>query len=220
MNLPDQDAATGFVLAGGQSSRMGRDKALVEFEGRPLIEWAIEILKGAGVAVDIVGSREEGRSRLESYASLIPDAAPGLGPLAGVCAGAGSTSAEYAVFLPVDVPLLPSSLIGYLLRRARVSGAAVTLASMNGFAQTFPAIIARETLPVLERCLREGELSCLAAFRSAANHAGQELSVVPVEVIQQCGQVAHPRALPVVHWFLNVNSPRDLVWLGRLGQVA
>ena len=209
-------AATGFVLAGGQSSRMGRDKALVEFEGRPLVERAIGILKAAGVPAYIAGSREEVRGRLESYAPVIPDAAPGLGPLAGVCAALRSTSAPHSVFLPVDVPLMPSSLIQYLLHHARVTGSAVTVTSVNGFAQTFPAVVARETLPGLEGRLHDGELGCLRAFRAAAVQLERDVSVLPVEVLLQSGQVAHPEALPLVHWFLNVNSAPDLAWLHRL----
>jgi len=52
----DQDSA-GFVLAGGLSSRMGTDKALVEFDGQPMICRAIEILRAAGLPVSIAGAR-------------------------------------------------------------------------------------------------------------------------------------------------------------------
>jgi len=204
------DAAAGFVLAGGRSSRMGRDKAFVEFEGRLLVERAIAILKGAALPVHMAGVRLESASRLEAYAPVVPDEAAGKGPLAGVCAGLRATGAEYTVFLPVDVPLLPSSLIIYLLWHARVTKVAVTLASANGDAQTFPAVLARETLPVLEQRLRRGELGCLAAFHAAAAEVGGRISVIPVERLVQSGRVAHPDALPAARWFLNVNTEAEL----------
>ena len=212
--------AVAFVLAGGQSSRMGTDKALVEFQGRPLLEHAIATLKAAGLPVFIAGSRQEARPRLESYAPVIPDTAPGLGPLAGICAGLSSTSAAHAVFLPVDVPLMPSSLIRYMLQHALLTGSAVTVASVNAFVHTFPAVVRREAQPVLEARLLDGELGCLAAFRTTARHLGQEISVLPVEVLLQSGHVTHPQALPALHWFSNINCPPDLARLGRLGRVA
>ena len=76
------EAAAGFVLAGGRSSRMGRDKAFVEFEGRLLVERAIAILKGAALPVHMAGVRLESASRLEAYAPVVPDEAAGKGPLA------------------------------------------------------------------------------------------------------------------------------------------
>ena len=84
--------AAGFVLAGGQSSRMGSDKALVEFGGRPLIAHAVGILRTAGLSVSIAGARAEIRASLESYAPVIPDAEAGRGPLGGICAALKSTT--------------------------------------------------------------------------------------------------------------------------------
>ena len=69
-----------FVLAGGQSARMGRDKALIEFRGRPLIEHALDKLRALGFAPRIVGSRED----LSAFAPVIPDNYTALGPLAGI----------------------------------------------------------------------------------------------------------------------------------------
>jgi molybdopterin-guanine dinucleotide biosynthesis protein A len=200
----------GFVLAGGQSSRMGTDKALVELGGQTLVERAIGILSAAGLPVFIAGAPPGVRLQLESYAPVIPDTEPGLGPLAGICAALRSTRAPLAVFLPVDVPLMPTSLIVYLLRHARISALPVTLASVNAFPQTFPAVVARDALQALERELAGSKLGCLAAFRAAALELGHTLSVVPAEVLVQAGQVAHPHALPPLHWFLNINAADDL----------
>jgi molybdopterin-guanine dinucleotide biosynthesis protein A len=215
-------AAEGFVLAGGRSSRMGSDKAVVELDGRMLIERAIAILETAGIPVRIAGAHDESRPHLESFAPVIPDSERGLGPLAGVCAALRSTPAEYAVFLPVDVPFMPSSLVEYLLRHARITASAVTLASINAFWQTFPAVISRRTLPILEKRLRNRELGCLSAFRTAGGELGQTVSVLPVEILVQSGQVAHPQALPPARWFLNVNSAADLrlAWSLRTGRVS
>lgn len=203
-------AAVGFVLAGGQSRRMGTDKALLEFRGQPLISRAIGILRAAGLPVVIAGSRAEARARLESFAPVVSDSEAGLGPLAGICAALAATTAAYAVFLPVDIPLLPSSLIGYLVHYARITEAAITLASVNGVPQTFPAVVSRVTYPTLQEELRCGRLRCSAAFQAAATQAGQSISSLAAEVLVQSGKVSHPQARPARFWFLNLNAEVDV----------
>lgn len=203
--------AAGFVLAGGRSSRMGRDKALVEFGGQTLVEQAIGTLRAAGLSVSIAGTRPEARPRLESYAPVVPDAEPGLGPLGGICTALKFASAHYAVFASVDLPLLPPSLIVYLLHHARVAGTPVMVPSVSAFPQTFPVVLARDALPVIEQEVKAGRLGCYAAFEAAATALGQSVSVLPVEVLAQSGQISHPDVLPPVYWFLNINAPADLV---------
>lgn len=202
---PDQDAC-GFVLAGGLSSRMGTDKALVEFGGEPLIERSISILQGAGLRVLIAGAR----SSLEAFAPVVPDAEPGLGPLGGICAALRSSRAKHAVFVAVDQPRLPSSLFACLLRHALATGQGITLATVNAVPQTFPAVLDRLTLTILERELAAGRRGCYAAFKSAAAALGQSMAQLPVELLVQSGQIAHPDALPPAYWFLNVNTRADL----------
>lgn len=185
---------------------MGSDKALVSFAGRPLVARALDTLGQAGLMGRIAGAR----SSLTAFGPVIGDAEPGLGPLAGVCAALGSTSARYAVFLPVDLPLLPPSLVRFLLHHARIAGDAVTVSAVNGFAQTFPAVVDRGTLPALKDALKEGHGGCFQAFKAAASGLVRPFSVVSVEMLVQCGQVSHPDALPATYWFCNVNTREEL----------
>ena len=118
---------------------MGQDKALLLFAGQPLVAHALSILCAKpALPVSIAGARPSARTSLEAFAPVIVDPEPGLGPLAGICAALASTSARYAVFLPVDLPLLPPALIAFLVHRARITGGAVTVSSVAGFDQTFP----------------------------------------------------------------------------------
>jgi molybdenum cofactor guanylyltransferase len=199
-------SVAGFVLAGGASSRMGKDKALVELDGRQLIVHALEILREAGVPASIAGARSD----LAAFGPVIEDTAPGSGPLAGVCAALASTSTERAVFLSVDLPLVPASSIAALLDHAQLAGSAVTLASVNGFAQTFPAVIDPALLPALQAELEAGRTGCFSAFVSAAASAGRRADALPAEMLAQCGQAFDARALPPALWFLNVNTQADL----------
>jgi molybdopterin-guanine dinucleotide biosynthesis protein A len=204
---PGNSDAAGFVLAGGQSSRMGQDKALLSFAGQPLVANALFILRQAGLAASIAGAS----SSFADFAPLVEDAQPGLGPLSGLCAALASTPARHAVFLPVDLPLLPASLIAFLLRHAQTTGRAVTLPSVNSHAQTFPAVLHRAVLPVLQAELDAGRRGCFSAFQAAAAGRGEPMSVVAAELLAQAGQVFHPGGLPASCWFLNVNTPADLL---------
>ena len=117
MSLPHPQPASktvnAFVLAGGKSSRMGTDKSLLKLNGELLIEHALAIFRRAGLSAQIVGARCD----LSQFSPVVPDHAPtaGLGPLAGICSAISASNSAYAVFLPVDMPLVPAALINYLL---------------------------------------------------------------------------------------------------------
>ena len=211
-------AAEGFILAGGRSSRMGCDKALVDLAGNPLIQHALSILRFSGLEPRIAGAMSD----LSAFAPTLPDdpsltgpsqSGPpqtGLGPLAGICAALVSSTAQYAVFLPIDLPLLPASLITYLVHHALVTESAITAVSVAGFIQTFPVVIHRAGLGVLQSRLRSNDRNCLRAFRAAAADLSQPFSIQPVELLIQSGHVSHPQGLPAADWFLNINSSREL----------
>jgi molybdopterin-guanine dinucleotide biosynthesis protein A len=203
---PAEHDAIGFVLAGGQSSRMGRDKAMAELDGRTLAAGAVDLLRTAGLAAVFAGARSE----LADLAPVVFDDAPDLGPLSGICSGLASMKAEYGVFIPVDMPFLPASLLKYMLWYACITGRAVTLVSANGFTQTFPVVLRRETLPGLQSELAAGRRGCLSAFHAASKSLGEPVRPAPVELLAQAGHAAHPRGLAPFQWFLNVNTPPEL----------
>ena len=207
---------------------MGTDKALIEFGGRPLVAHALDLVRAAGLRVLIAGAR----SPLESFAPVVPDSRADAGPLEGICAAleslketssrmpAGALAPEppYALFLPVDLPLLPPSLLRYLLYHARITGLGVTLLSVNGFPQTFPVVLSLDCWPVLQRELNSGHGGCYAAFQTAAAARGEHVSILPAEVLVQSRKITHPAALPVARWFLNVNAPADLLRASTFGE--
>ncbi len=203
--LPGSEAE-GFVLAGGRSSRMGRDKALEELHGRNLAARAVDLLRTAGMTATIAGARSE----LDDLAPVISDEAPDRGPLSGICSALSQMSAELGLFVPVDMPFLPASLLEYLIWHSCITHRAVTLASVNGFIQPFPVVLSRKVLPFLKSELAAGRRGCLSAFHSASETLGQPIRPVSVELLAQAGQISHSRTLPPYQWFLNVNSPQDL----------
>ena len=101
----------GYVLAGGRSSRMGRDKALLELAGKPLIEHAVTKLRRVCAEVHILAGAEGEHAGLARYAPLVHDLHPGCGPISGIEAALTHTTHDWNLILAVDVPFLPTALL-------------------------------------------------------------------------------------------------------------
>src|SRR5437016_13038362 len=110
----DYDAAvddvSAFVLAGGQSTRMGEDKAFLLLDGRTLLQHALELARSVADdarIVDSAGGAGSGTSqKFAAYAPVIQDIYAASGPLAGIHAALRATSTELNLMLAVDVPLV------------------------------------------------------------------------------------------------------------------
>jgi molybdenum cofactor guanylyltransferase len=198
--------AAGFVLAGGKSSRMGRDKARLELGGETLLVRSLRILRDARLTTAIIGFCGPPIANAPNVA----DVEPNLGPLSGICGALASTPARHSVFISVDMPFLPPSLIVYLLRRAQITLKAVTVVSVNGLNQTFPAVIDRVALSTFQAEIAAGRNGCFSAFQAAATGLGQTVDVIAAELLAQSGQAADPDGLPPIQWFLNLNTQADL----------
>ena len=109
----------GFVLVGGRSSRMGRDKALLPFGPRTLVEQTADYVKQAAGNVTLIGLPERyGFLRLP----IIADAAEGMGPLGGLYTALRATSADWNLIVACDMPGLTPQFLGALLAAAEQAG--------------------------------------------------------------------------------------------------
>jgi len=102
----------GFVLAGGQSRRMGRDKALLPWGAGTLLDHALRRLAAVSDEVLVLSGRA-GRYPGAGCPEL-PDAWPDAGPLGGLLAGLERLGKRPGLFLAVDVPLVPEALLAHL----------------------------------------------------------------------------------------------------------
>lgn len=118
--MPASSVVSAVVLAGGEGRRMGGvDKGLVDYRGRPLIEWALAAL--APQVDEIVISANRNLERYAAYGRrVLPDTLPGFpGPLAGVLAALDAVTADWLLVVPCDTPHLPADLAGRLLQAAQ-----------------------------------------------------------------------------------------------------
>ena len=193
-----------FILAGGQSTRMGRDKALLEFRGRLLIEHAVEKLRALGFSPRIAGTRPD----LAAWAPVIPDNHPGSGPLAGIEAALSVSEADLNLFLPIDLPLLPLEFLSWMTARAGETSALATIPRLQDHPQPLCAIYHRDLLPYARSALAAGDRKVMRVVHHAGAAANLKLDCFHIETIAAC--VDFPAAPPVHLWFQNLNTPVDL----------
>lgn len=199
-----------FVLAGGGSTRMGRDKASLEVAGRTLIEHMLIKLHSLNLPVRVAGARVD----LTGFAEVTHDAYPGCGPLAGIEAALRATHAPRNLCIAIDLLLLPPPLLHYLLQRAELTGAAATIPCAAGRPQPLCAVYRRELLPVLSAALAAGDFKVMRVIEAAALAIGQRIDRFDCE-----------RIWPTLDWpnldsrqprvtvgdaFLNCNAPPDV----------
>jgi molybdopterin-guanine dinucleotide biosynthesis protein A len=129
VNTATSNYFVGYVLAGGGSTRFGKDKALVEVGGKPMLARMIELLRGITKEVKIVAVR----GKYEAFgAEIIEDRWPGEGPLGGIISAleheAGSAGrAEWNLILSCDMPFLSREWLTFICERATKSEAQVVL---------------------------------------------------------------------------------------------
>ena len=157
-------SAAGFLLAGGRSSRMGRDKALLTLGGEPLVKIGLEKLKAVCDVVGISGTAE-----LARFGQVVPDNRPGCGPLGGIVSALEQSLFEWNLFLPVDAPFVPVACLKSLLSMAAGFPGVCVMARVEGRAEPLCAVYSRNALGVLERELSEGRWKVAEAIEAAGH---------------------------------------------------
>lgn len=141
----------GVILSGGQSRRMGRDKAGLSLAGQSFLDRMTKKLSplfdGIYVSVDRPGRYPGCRE--------LPDLRPGQGPLAGLEAAFLRTGAEAVFLVAVDLPFAGPVLAARVLAEAK-SGDACVIRRRNGEAEPLFALYRRSCLETLTACLDEG----------------------------------------------------------------
>lgn len=164
--------AAGLVLVGGRSSRMGQDKALLQWNSHLLVEEVAARVRDVAGNVALVGAPERYR---ELGFECVPDLRPGLGPLAGIEAALASGRGELNLIVACDMPGIETRWLRTLLECAEQSVALCTvLRDSAGIVHPLCAVYRRACLPSVRRFLD--------AHRLRAQDAIRELDAAIVEV--------------------------------------
>lgn len=184
---------TAFVLAGGKSTRMGRDKAFLEFEGETMITRAVNLARSVTPEVRIIGDAK----KFAPWGSVVEDIYPEHGPLGGIHAALAGTRTESNLVLPVDMPLLDARFLKFLIRKGAEAPAMVTVPRTAGRLHPLCATYPKEFAGIAKRSLEANRNKIDALFTEIATQ------IIEEEEILQNG------FSPSL--FRNVNTPQD--WL-------
>jgi molybdopterin-guanine dinucleotide biosynthesis protein A len=195
---------------------MGQDKALISLAGRSLLDLALDKLR----ALPLAGAPRivAARSDLSAHAAVIGDLHPGCGPLSGIEAALAASAQPLNVVLPVDIPLLPPHFLLWMLERAAITGALVTVPRFNGRPQPLCAVYHRDLLGHITASLRAGDHKVMPAVTAAA-HAqspAHNIDIFDVELVASThAQMTAFSPLPLYRWFHNCNTPEDMAGIGN-----
>jgi molybdopterin-guanine dinucleotide biosynthesis protein A len=180
-----------IVLAGGRSSRMGQPKALLPFDGQPLIHHVVGALRSLFDEVVIVASPDQDLPALP--ATVVRDDVAYQGPVGGLCYGLAATTRDAAFVTSCDAVFLSPGLIRYLV--SLLPGYDVVVPFWEDRAQPLHAVYRRSVRSLLETQLARGELRPVFLFDKVPTRR------VPEEEI---------RKLDPEGWsFFNMNTPDD-----------
>ena len=151
---------TGVILAGGKSSRMGKDKALLDFHGKPFIEHIAETLKHVFAEVFIVA--DYGDSYTYMNLPVHADTIKSSGPLAGIHSALSHAIMPSVFILSCDLPLVTAEAIEHLL--GIENSFDVVVYSVNGMMQPLCGIYGKSCLTIFEEELKRDKRSVLDAL--------------------------------------------------------
>ncbi|MCX6138568.1 MAG: molybdenum cofactor guanylyltransferase [Ignavibacteriales bacterium] len=200
---------TGIILAGGRSTRMGTNKALLPFGNATMIE---------SVAKRMVSLFSEvllSTNTPEEYAMLslrtVPDLIDHRGPLAGIHAGLTTAATERIFVLSCDMPMITPDIIEFII--SYPTARPIVVARADGFVQQLCGIYSKSILPLVQEII------------AARKQSVQKEKMCPVlELVRKAeGEIIDIES----HYngyragsFINVNNPDDVERLAALGREA
>jgi molybdopterin-guanine dinucleotide biosynthesis protein A len=201
-NQQEKLNVTGMILAGGGSTRLGRDKAWEQAKGRPLLQWATDKLTPVTQEIVVVKAKGQELPAIEASGPLrvAEDILPGHGPLGGIYTGLQAASNELSIAVGCDMPLLCVPLLRELCLLAE--GYDVVMPTRAGQPQPLHAVYRRSCVEAIGSELEAGRLKVIS-FLDAVR-------------VRYVGEDEWSRYDPEGLSFLNVNTEEDLRRASRL----
>lgn len=185
------DTASAIVLAGGKSSRMGRPKALLLFDGEPLVVHTVRLLRKFFSDIVVVAAPEQELPPLP--VTITRDEVAYQGPVGGIFYGLQAAREELCFATSCDAPFLNLALISHLLSLA--PDYEVVVPHWQGRLQPLHAVYRRTVAPLLQEQLTRGELRPIFLYKKIRTREVSEEEIRRLD----------PEGLS----FRNMNSPED-----------
>lgn len=191
------ESIEGFILAGGQSRRMGTDKSLLNINGQTFVERVAEEVSAVARVVRVVGAATP------SNLAAVPDVYPKWGALGGVHAALSACSAEWALVVACDFPLVTSELFKRLAD-LREGFEAVAPIQRDEVPQPLCALYrVTQCLALAESLIKSGERRPIALLQSVQTRWVRFDEIASLE--------------GAAHFFDNINTPEDYAHLVKKG---
>lgn len=183
---------TAIILAGGKSSRMGEDKALMRFGDRPLLQRVVDELRPHFEDLILVTNHPEQHLHLPDI-RIVTDVEPGQGPLGGIFAGLLASRGAHNLVVGCDMPFLNHLLLDYLWS-LRTWGDVVVPLTHEALAPIC-AVYDRAVLPTIADALHAGERRVMGLYPRLKVHYVREDELLPYD--------------PDLRSLRNLNTPED-----------
>ena len=184
---------TGIILAGGKSSRMGKDKGLCGFNGRALVEYAIETLKP--LCGSMVISANHFPEKYEQFGiPVVGDEIKNIGPMGGIYTCLKQSLTQHNLVLSCDTPFVGTILFSHLLRQVRKEQV-VAPVHHTFLVEPLSAYYATNVLDDIQQAIDDGDYKLIDLFKKVRFKTVQMDKLLPF----------HPE-----YSFLNINRPEDL----------
>jgi len=181
---------TGFLIAGGKSTRMKTDKGFVKYKGISLAQYSLQILSNFCQKVYI----NSNNPRYERFGiEVITDSYLDKGPLGGILTCLEITQTELNLFLPVDTPNISNEIIETLLHNSNNSDIIVPV--KNNYVEPLIGIYKSSCQPLLAKFLKENKLKLVDILK--------ESNTCYVNIDKSLNFYDE-------NMFYNINSPDDL----------
>ena len=191
------NGVSGVILAGGKSRRYGKNKALVDIDGIPLIQRVLGVMKSLFPAVILITNTPETYAFLDI--PMYEDRIKGLGPLGGIFTALGVIPETAGFFVACDMPFLNRDLIRYQVAVRRDFD--VVAPNLSGMFETLHALYTRACLPEIEKLIQAGTYQTIQLFQKVSVRYVNENEVRKFD--------------PELRSFSNINRPEELVKIRR-----
>lgn len=151
---------TAIILAGGKSSRMGQDKALIKVDGMPLVKRQIILLKRIFKKIIIVANGSK-KYRFRGV-KMVTDIIPNQGPLGGIYTGLATSNSFYNFVLACDMPFINEALIRYMIKNR--DNYDVLIPRIDGKFHPLFGIYSKNCIPIMEKAVRKDKLNVSTIF--------------------------------------------------------
>ncbi len=190
--------AAGIVLAGGKSTRMGTNKALLPLGPESMLATIVTALQPLFPEIIVVTNTPACYRQLP--VRLVADVIPGRGPLSGFHAGLLASPCRYNFIVACDMPFLAPDFISYLMEQA--PGYDAVVPRRGEYRQPLHAVYSRRCLKAIETCLLEGSYQAFAFY--------PRVRVRYIDIDRLPGFSDLDRV------FFNINTPADMERARRL----